>query len=47
MTGVRGDPTLATAEKDERLLRAMTEELIDGLRTLHPDAPATPPEPAP
>ena len=46
-TGVRGDPTLATAEKGERLLQAMTEELIDGLRTLHPDAPATPPEPAP
>ena len=46
-TGVRGDPTLATAEKGERLLRAMAEELIDGLRALHPDAPTRPPEPAP
>ena len=46
-TGVRGDPTLATAEKGERLLQAMAEELVDGLRALHPDAPTTPPEPAP
>ena len=46
-TGVRGDPTLATADKGERLLQAMAEELIAGLRALHPDAPTRPPEPVP
>jgi len=34
--GVRGDPTLATVEKGERILGAMAGELIDGLRTLFP-----------
>lgn len=42
-TGARGDPTLATAEKGERLLAAMAAELVDGLRRLHPDAPQRPP----
>ena len=46
-TGVRGDPTLATAEKGERLLQAMAEELVEGVRALHPDAPAEPPQPDP
>jgi creatinine amidohydrolase len=39
-TGVRGDPTLATAEKGRRLLDAMVEELVLGLRALFPDPPA-------
>ena len=34
-TGVRGDPTLATAAKGEALLVAMAEELIAGIRALH------------
>jgi len=33
-TGVRGDPTLASAEKGEAILAAMAHELIDGLRAL-------------
>ena len=37
-TGVRGDPTLATAEKGETILTAMARDLIDGLRALYPDA---------
>jgi creatinine amidohydrolase len=36
-TGVRGDPTLATAEKGRALLADMARELIDGLVALHPD----------
>jgi len=37
-TGVRGDPTLASAEKGRAVLDAMAVELIDGLRALYPDA---------
>lgn len=36
-TGVRGDPTLATAEKGEAILSEMARELIAGLRALFPD----------
>lgn len=36
-TGVRGDPTLATAEKGRTLLAEMARELIEGLVALHPD----------
>ena len=36
-TGVRGDPTLATAAKGEALLSAMAKELVEGLRQLYPD----------
>ena len=46
-TGVRGDPTLATAQMGEHMLRTMAAELVDGLRSLHPDAPKAPPEPMP
>lgn len=35
-TGVRGDPTLATAEKGERLLSTMAGELVTGLKELFP-----------
>ncbi len=37
-TGVRGDPTLATAEKGQIILAAMIEELVAGLRALFPPA---------
>lgn len=37
-TGATGDPTLATRAKGERILDAMTRELVDGIRTLFPDA---------
>ncbi len=33
-TGVRGDPSLATAKKGEAILSAMAEELVAGLRAL-------------
>jgi len=36
-TGVRGDPTLASAEKGRALLAEMARELIEGLVALHPD----------
>ncbi len=36
-TGVRGDPTLASAEKGRALLAEMARELIDGLIALYPD----------
>ncbi len=36
-TGVRGDPTLATAEKGRALLAEMARELIEGLVALHSD----------
>jgi creatinine amidohydrolase len=39
LTGVRGDPTLAGAEKGEAILADMAGELIHGLRALYPDAP--------
>ena len=42
VTGVRGDPTLATAEKGEALLAEMAGELIDGLRQLFPDQLSAP-----
>ena len=35
-TGVRGDPTLATAEKGRAILAAMVGDLVDGLRKLAP-----------
>jgi creatinine amidohydrolase len=38
ITGVRGDPSLATAEKGRKILAAMVKELIDGIRALYPDA---------
>ena len=34
LTGVRGDPTLATAEKGRATLSAMIEELVAGLTKL-------------
>ncbi len=34
LTGVRGDPTLATAEKGRAMLAAMIDELVDGLTKL-------------
>ncbi len=37
-TGVRGDPTLASAAKGEAILAEMARELIEGLRALHPGA---------
>jgi len=36
-TGVRGDPTLASAEKGRALLAEMARELTDGLVALYPD----------
>ena len=36
-TGVRGDPTLATAEKGRALLAEMARELIEGLVALYPN----------
>ena len=38
VSGVRGDPTLATREKGEAILADMAGELVDGLRALFPDA---------
>ncbi len=35
-TGVRGDPTLATAEKGRAILAAMTADLVSGIRALCP-----------
>ena len=35
-TGVRGDPTLATAEKGKAILDDMVAELVAGLRLLCP-----------
>jgi creatinine amidohydrolase len=39
-TGVRGDPTLATAEKGRAILAAAIAELVEGLRPLCPVLPA-------
>jgi len=36
-TGVRGDPTLASAEKGRALLSEMARELVEGLLALYPD----------
>lgn len=38
LTGVRGDPTFATAEKGRAILDAMGAELVEGLKALYPDA---------
>ena len=38
VSGVRGDPTLATREKGEAILADMASELVDGLRVVFPDA---------
>jgi len=40
-TGATGDPTLATAETGEALLAAMADDLVAGLRAIHPDIDAT------
>ncbi|MDH5747919.1 MAG: creatininase family protein [Rhodospirillales bacterium] len=36
-TGVCGDPTLATKEKGEAILQAMTRDLVEGIRVLFAD----------
>jgi creatinine amidohydrolase/Fe(II)-dependent formamide hydrolase-like protein len=41
-TGIRGDATLATAEKGRAALDATARDLIDGLRALFPDATGAP-----
>jgi len=38
LTGVRGDPTLASAAKGEAILADMAGELVSGLRTAFPEA---------
>lgn len=38
VSGVRGDPTLATVEKGRAILADMAEELVSGLRALFPEA---------
>lgn len=38
LTGVRGDPTLATVEKGRAALDAMSADIINGLRALYPKA---------
>jgi creatinine amidohydrolase len=38
ITGVRGDPTLATADKGRAILAEMAEDLVQGLRAIFPDA---------
>ena len=37
-TGVRGDPSLATAEKGEKILAAITRDLVQGITALFPEA---------
>ncbi len=37
VSGVRGDPTLATAEKGRAILADMADELVDGLRAAFPE----------
>lgn len=37
-TGVRGDPTLASAQNGQAALDAMSADLIEGLRALYPNA---------
>jgi creatinine amidohydrolase len=39
VSGVRGDPTLATAEKGRAILADMADELVEGLRAAFPEAP--------
>lgn len=36
--GVRGDPSLATAEKGEKMLAAITRDVVQGIRAHFPDA---------
>jgi hypothetical protein len=38
LTGVRGDPSLASAAKGRTVLAAMADELVDGLGALFPEA---------
>ncbi len=38
ITGVRGDPSLATAEKGRKIIQAMAKELVEGLQAHFPDA---------
>jgi len=38
ITGVRGDPSLASAEKGRKVLAAMAKDLIDGIKALYPEA---------
>jgi creatinine amidohydrolase/Fe(II)-dependent formamide hydrolase-like protein len=38
VSGVRGDPTLATREKGEAILADMARELVEGLRAIFPGA---------
>jgi creatinine amidohydrolase/Fe(II)-dependent formamide hydrolase-like protein len=38
LTGVRGDPTLASVAKGRKVLTAMADELIHGIRTVFADA---------
>ncbi len=50
LTGVRGDPSLATADKGRKVLAAMAAELVDGLKALYLDAfrpPSSKPKAAP
>lgn len=50
LTGVRGDPSLATAEKGRKVLAAMATDLIDGLKAIYPEAflpPSAKPKAAP
>lgn len=37
-SGIRGDPSLATAEKGEAILSDMAAELVEGLREIFPEA---------
>lgn len=41
LTGVRGDPTLATREKGEAILADMAQELVSGVESAFPEAFAT------
>lgn len=38
ITGVRGDPSLATAEKGRKIIQAMAKEIVEGLQAHYPDA---------
>lgn len=38
LTGVRGDPTLATLEKGHASLKATVSDIVDGLRKIWPEA---------
>ena len=37
ITGVRGDPSLATPEKGRKIIQAMAKELVEGLQAHFPD----------